>query len=99
MRNIEISHTGSTQLSEQQMKEAKKRVRVYERRDELKFRTDEAKNDFESILYSFRDWLQTEENLPFVGEEQQETIISSILEHLEWLDYGEGDTAGYEAFE
>jgi len=99
LRNIDINHIGSTQLSDDQMKAAKKRIRAYDRKDELKFRTDEAKNNFESILYSFRDWLQTEENLPFVGEEKQETIIAEILEHLDWLDYGEGDTAGYEEFE
>jgi len=69
-----------------------------DKRDEEKFKLDEAKNNFEAILYSFRDWVQNEENIPFVGEERQEEILKEIMEHLDWLDYGDSDTATYKDF-
>lgn len=68
---------------------------AYDKRDLDKFKTDEAKNNFESIMYSFRDWLQTDENLPFVGQEDQERLLQSIMDNLEWLDYGDGDNASH----
>jgi len=50
------------------MQKAKDRLRALEKRDEEKVRTDKAKNDFESIIYSFRDFLNEDENLPYIPE-------------------------------
>lgn len=99
IRKVTVLHRDSRQLTEEQKQAARKRVRAFDSRDQMKFKTDEAKNNFEAICYSFRDWLQSEENLPFVGETRQEELIAKIMDNLEWLDYGDGDTAGYEEFE
>lgn len=98
VKKVMTTHIGSTQLNADQMKTAKQRLRNFDKRDEEKFKLDEAKNNFESILYSFRDWVQTEENIPFVGEERQEEILKEIMEHLDWLDYGDSDKASYKDF-
>ena len=36
---------------------ARDRLKLFEKRDETKIRTDKAKNDFESIIYAMRDWV------------------------------------------
>lgn len=59
-----ISRTshGLTQLSKQQLQAAKDRLRAYEMRDEEKVRVDKSKNDFESVIYAMRDWINEEAN-------------------------------------
>lgn len=49
------------------MRYARERMRWLEKRDEDKFKTEKAKNDFESVIYALRDWVNEDENLPFVG--------------------------------
>lgn len=49
-------------LNKDQKKAAKDRIKVLEKRDNDKFKTDEAKNTFESLIYEFRGWLNEEEN-------------------------------------
>lgn len=85
-------------MDDHQKFQARKRIKELDNRDAEKFKKDEAKNNFESIMYNFRNWLQEEENMPFVGEEQQEKILAEINEHLEWLDYGDGDNAPTEEY-
>lgn len=58
-------------------------------------KTDKAKNDFESVIYAFRDWLYEDENTPFVGDEQKEAMIKTLQENEDWLLEGEGETASY----
>lgn len=50
------------QMTESQLKEARDRMKWYKERDENKIKTDEAKNNFESLVYAFRSWLREEEN-------------------------------------
>jgi hypothetical protein len=45
---------------------ARERMRSYEKRDEDKIKTDKTKNDFESVIYAMRGWLNEEENNPYV---------------------------------
>lgn len=49
-------------MTESQLKEARDRMKWYKERDENKIKTDEAKNNFESLVYAFRSWLREEEN-------------------------------------
>ena len=42
-------------------------MRWLEKRDEDKFKTEKAKNDFETVIYALRDWVNEDENVPFVG--------------------------------
>ena len=49
-------------LSKEQKNAAKQRIKALEKRDSDKFKTDEAKNTFEALIYEFRGWLQEESN-------------------------------------
>jgi hypoxia up-regulated 1 len=99
LSRIDRIYEHNLQLNATQKRDAKKRLNFYDKKDEDKLKTDEAKNNFESTMYSFRDWLQTEENVPFVGEERSEQILKEIMDHLEWLDYGDGDDASFEEYD
>lgn len=86
-----------TQMTEVQMKEAKNRMKWYKERDENKIKTDEAKNNFESLVYAFRSWLREEENEEFVVEEQRESWIEKLNEMEDWL-YEDGSDANFTAY-
>jgi len=64
-----------TQLSEEGLRQAKSRMKWYQKRDEDKIKTDIAKNEFESSIYSMRDWLREDENMPYVGEDVRDKYI------------------------
>jgi hypoxia up-regulated 1 len=53
---------GVNLLSKEQKKQSKDRIKALEKRDNDKFKTDEAKNSFEALIYEFRSWLSEEEN-------------------------------------
>ena len=53
-------------LNREQKANARARLRAYDRRDEMKVKTDVAKNDYEALLYEFRGWLNDEENFKYV---------------------------------
>lgn len=65
--DIDKKFYGLPSLSNEQLKQSRDRLRQFEKRDEDKAKTDKAKNDFESIIYSLRDWANEDENLPFIG--------------------------------
>lgn len=64
-----------TQLSEEGLRQAKSRMKWYQKRDEDKIKTDIAKNEFESSIYSMRDWLREDENMPYAGEDVRDKYI------------------------
>lgn len=80
------------------MRTAKSRLKWYTRRDENKIKTDEAKNNFESMIYSMRDWLRDDENAPFVEESKIEAYIEQLTEWEDWL-YDEGSNLMYNVYE
>ena len=49
-------------MERDQIMKAKDRLRKYEKRDEDKIKTDKAKNDYESIIYAMREWVNEDEN-------------------------------------
>merc|ERR1712232_880577 len=65
-------------LSKDQKKEAKKRIRALQKRDEDKLKDDEAKNTFESLIYEFRGWLNEGENEAFVPESERDNQIDKL---------------------
>merc|ERR1712232_1437171 len=65
-------------LSGDQKKEARKRIRALEKRDEDKLKDDEAKNNFESLIYEFRGWLNEGENEAFVPESERDNQIDKL---------------------
>jgi hypothetical protein len=51
------------------MRASRERLRWLEKRDDDKMKTDKAKNDFETVIYALRDWVNEDDNIPFVGED------------------------------
>lgn len=80
------------------MKEAKQRLKKWEQRDEDKLKTDEAKNEYEGLVYEVRGWLQEEENFPYVKEDQREDFVSRLFAAEDWL-YEDGANAGYKTYQ
>ncbi len=96
--NIEKEYYGLPSLTNEQIKQSRERLRAYEKRDEDKAKTDKAKNDFESIIYSLRDWINEDENIPFVGgADKQEAVMHSLREAEEWLE-DDGSSASYSEY-
>ena len=87
LNKIEKQLYGVPALSSEQLKACRERLKAYEKKDEDKAKTDKAKNDFESIIYSMRDWVQEEDNLPFVGGAQKQDGLTQVLREAEdWLE-------------
>jgi len=86
------------QLTAEQVREAKSRLKWYEQRDQDKIKNDKALNDFESMIYKLRDWLREEDNEPYVLEEDREALMEKLMEHEDWI-YDEGATANFTTFE
>ena len=70
-------------------------MRLFEKRDEDKIKTDKAKNEFESIIYSMRSWLNDEDNNPYIDSKEQDSLLSKLIEEEEWLLDGEGEHADH----
>ena len=80
------------------MRTAKSRLKWYTKRDENKIKTDEAKNNFESMIYTMRDWLRDDENAPYVEESASAAYIEQLTEWEDWL-YDEGSNLMYNVYE
>ena len=80
---------GCRLLSKDQKKEAGKRIKELDQRDKDKMMADEAKNTYESQIYSLRSWLREEENEVYVAEEERESLLTKLDDGEEWL-YDEG---------
>ena len=89
--NIEKAYEGQQTLSRVELQLCKERLRWFEKRDEDRAKTDKAKNDFESVIYAMRDWINEDENIPFVGTSNQETLLKELRENEDWLLEGEGE--------
>lgn len=61
-------------MTNEQLKASRERLRWYEKRDDDKFKTDKAKNDYESVIYALRDWINEDENVPFIGTSNVEEL-------------------------
>lgn len=83
---------GKQSLTKEQMVIAKERIRSYERRDEEKIRTDKAKNDFESVIYALREWINEESNQAFIKSSDVEDMMNTLMTEEDWL-MDEGDHA------
>ena len=87
-----------TLLTKQGLDDARKRSKWYKNRDEEKGKCDVAKNDFEGMIYKFRDWLREDENEPYIKEDKREELLSELSEHESWLDNAT-DEIGYKVYE
>lgn len=85
-------------MTKEEIQASKDRIRWYERKEEERARTDKAKNDFESVIYSMREWLSDhgEAHMPYIGSAtKQEELLSQLAEGEEWLVDGDGVSATY----
>lgn len=85
-------------LSKDAKKEAKTRIKALEKRDNDKLKTDEAKNEFESLIYEFRAWLNEDENHVYETADIIEELIKEVNNNEEWLDDASNDV-GYKEFQ
>jgi len=88
----------STQMTEDQLRVGKARLKWYKERDEDKIKTDIAKNDFESMIYKLKDWLREEENHPYIKEAERETYLEQLSEMEDWL-YEDGADMNYTVYQ
>jgi len=87
-----------TQLTEDQLRVGKARLKWYKERDADKIKTDKALNDFESMIYKLKDWLREEENWPYIKEDVREAYMEQLTEMEDWL-YDEGANQNYTVYE
>ncbi len=60
---VEIKHIRKpSQLTEEQISEARLRLKWYQKRDDDKIKNDISKNDLEALIYKMREWLNEESN-------------------------------------
>ena len=84
-------------LNEDQLRQARARLRWYENRDQDKIKTDSAMNAFESMIYKLRDWLREDDHAPYVEEAEREKFIEYLGELEEWL-YEDGSNQNYTVY-
>jgi tRNA U34 5-carboxymethylaminomethyl modifying GTPase MnmE/TrmE len=60
-------------------------IEALEKRDSDKFKTDEAKNTFEALIYEFRSWLQEDSNAVYVEESEREALIGKCNSGEDWI--------------
>lgn len=73
-------------LSTDAMKAAKDRIKALEKRDNDKYKTDEAKNDYESLIYEFKDFLREDDNQIYESESEIEALLELCNDAQDWLD-------------
>ncbi len=85
-------------LNKEQKNAAKQRIKALEKRDSDKFKTDEAKNTFESLIYEFRGWLQDDSNAVYAEESERESLIAKCNSGEEWI-YEAGSDVSYKEYQ
>ena len=83
-------------MSKEQLDKAKERMKQLEKRDEEKVKTDKAKNDFESIIYAMRDWINEEHNQPFIAGGVDD-LLGQLTSEEDWL-MDEGDRSTHHEY-
>lgn len=85
------------QMSEDQLRVGKARMKWYNTRDQDKIKTDIAKNDFESMIYKLKDFLREEDNFPYVEEEVRDEYMEKLTEMEDWL-YEDGSDLNHTVY-
>lgn len=87
-----------TQLTADHMRQAKARLNWYTQRDSDKQKTDMARNEFEAMIYKFKDWLRDDDNSPYCVDEVREAHLEKLTELEDWL-YEDGASANYTTYD
>lgn len=80
------------------MRQAKARLNWYTQRDSDKQKTDMARNEFEAMIYKFKDWLRDDDNSPYCVDEVREAHLEKLTELEDWL-YEDGASANYTTYD
>lgn len=89
---------GNRLLNKDQIKAAKDRIKALEKRDSDKFKTDQAKNTFEALVYEFRTWLNEEENQVYESKDEIEKLVDKCNKGEDWL-YEAGEDVGFKEYQ
>lgn len=73
-------------------------MKALEKRDNDKLSTDEAKNEYESLIYEFRGWLNEDENQVYDTPQGIEIALQKVSEASDWLDDA-GPKVGYKEYQ
>ncbi len=57
-----------------------------------------SKNAFETQIYRLKEWMQEEDNFPYVKEEEREALVEELSEQVDWL-YEEGANQNYSTYQ
>jgi hypothetical protein len=49
------------------------------------------------VIYALRDWINEDENVPFIGASNVDSVISAIREAEDWLE-NEGSDANFSEY-
>lgn len=87
--NMPINYTetfiGHTPLSFDEKINAISNLVSLEKRDKLILDTFKAKNDFEALIYSSRDWISNEDNHVYTTSDKIEQFTSDLMAAEDWL--------------
>lgn len=96
--DINETPIGARLLTKDQKKQARKRISALDQRDKDKQMADEAKNAYESLIYSMRDWLRDDDNQVYVDEADREALLQKLEDGEEWL-YDEGSNVSHSKYQ
>ena len=90
---------GPQALSTAQKKKATKRLNELEKRDKVQQKLKAIINEYESLIYSSRDYVEDTENEPyFKSQDEKDKILMFINEEEEWIYNSESTTSDYETY-
>lgn len=87
---------GPQPLTAAQKSKAKKRASDADQSDKVQEKKKVMRNEYETLIYSARDFIQDEDIVPYLANEDEKAKILLLLDEEEdWL-YGDGITASYD---
>lgn len=84
---LEVSRIqlGVKQMTTEEVNQAKLRIDLMEQKEREARAYGEAKNNYESAIYSARDWLKEPKNEPFCTPDQRTTLLELLDKDESWI--------------
>eukprot|EP00826_Nyctotherus_ovalis_P028075 TRINITY_DN2209_c0_g1_i2.p1 TRINITY_DN2209_c0_g1~~TRINITY_DN2209_c0_g1_i2.p1 ORF type:complete len:282 (+),score=72.01 TRINITY_DN2209_c0_g1_i2:1343-2188(+) len=80
--NFTVDFSPSGRMSTEERKESIKKLDALDKQEASIKKKAEAKNDYESLIYTSRDWLTNDENQKYIIEEDKAVLLSSFTKVL-----------------
>jgi len=90
--NLQVKEFNKFTLPSDLVRESADKLRDLKAKESLKFRTQERRNDLESLLFTTRDTLQNEQFIEFSTENERKHVEETLSTVAEWFEE-EGDRA------